>query len=108
MTPIRRMTACLALLGGLLAGTGPAMAATCQAAIDGELQRLSIPSESVDSITVARRSFGARSSSNYLYDAWVKLNACDRGHFVVTMTKYCMVMDSYTRGGCSLPAATEN
>lgn len=97
------MSLCLALLSGLLAGTGPAVAATCQAAIDQEVQRLSIPGESVDSVTVARRSFGARSSANYLYDAWVKLKSCSSGHLVVTLTKYCMVMDSYTRDGCSLP-----
>ena len=99
------MAASLALGAGLLISSAAA-AATCQQQIDAELQRISVSSEDVESIDVMRRSFGAKASNNFSYDAWIKLKSCDSGHLVVHLSKSCAVMSSYTTGNCKMPDMT--
>ncbi|MEQ8356520.1 MAG: hypothetical protein RH942_13340 [Kiloniellaceae bacterium] len=94
------LAAALLLTSGL--SVNSAVAAQCQAQIDQELQRLSLPAEAIQSIRVMKRSGGAKSSSNFLYDAWIRVKSCDSGYLMITLTKGCMVQQSYTTGACKL------
>ncbi len=89
----------------LLSSPQQAHAARCEAQINTALERMSVPQSDVKSVRVMRRSKGAKSGSNYTYDAWVRLNSCS-GYFMVQMTKSCMVMDSYTTGDCDFSGMT--
>ena len=84
----------------LLSSPQQAHAVRCEAQINTALERMSVPQSDVKSVKVMRRSGGAKSGSNYTYDAWVRLNSCS-GYFMVRMTRGCMVMDSYTTGNCN-------
>ncbi len=100
--PAAALAASLALSLGF--SSTPAAAAPCQAQIDQVLQDLGVPQSEVKSVKVVHRSGGARSAGNYRLDAWVELGSCSRGHLVIDMTRHCVVQQSYTTGGCSLPA----
>ena len=97
------LAASLTLPLGFTGAPAAAAAATCQAQIDQVLQNLAVPQSEVKSVKVVHRSGGARSATNYRLDAWVELGSCSRGHLVIDMTRYCVVQQSYTTGGCSLP-----
>jgi hypothetical protein len=105
VSKLRQVAASLALGAGLLVSSAAA-AETCQQQIDEELQRMSVPSENVESIDIMRRSFGAKASNNFSYDAWIRLKSCDSGHLVVHLSKSCAVMSSYTTGNCKMPDMT--
>jgi len=83
----------------LLLSPQQAHAVRCEAQINRALEQMSVPQSDVKSVRVMRRSKGAKSSSNYTYDAWVRLNSCS-GYFMVQMTRSCVVMDRYTTGDC--------
>ncbi len=102
---LRPLAAALAaaLVLPLALTTGPAAAASCQAQIDQVLQDLAVPPSEVKSVKVVKRSGGAKSASNYRLDAWIELDSCSSGHLVIDMTRSCVVQQSYTTGGCSLP-----
>lgn len=84
----------------LAAGADSAKAYDCQEQVSSQLQELGVSQSTVDSVELARRSGGARSPSNYTYDAWVRLQSCSNGALVVHMTRYCSVQDVYTTGDC--------
>ena len=79
-----------------------ASAFQCEQQVNQALQERNVQQTDVQSVEVVRRSGGARSSSIYQLDAWVRLNSCSNGALVVSMTKYCMVQSSYTTGDCSV------
>lgn len=82
----------------MMLNAGPA-AAACETQVQDALRQLSVPPSDVTSVKVVKRSAGAKSGSNYTYDAWVGLNSC-RGHLVIPMTRGCLVQKSYTTGDC--------
>ncbi|WP_420349002.1 hypothetical protein [Pelagibius sp.] len=95
----------LASATALLSSPQQAHAVRCEAQINAALEKMSVPQSDVKSVKVTRRSKGAKSASNYTYDAWVRLNSCS-GYFMVQMTRYCYVMDSYTSGDCDFSGMT--
>ena len=84
----------------LAIATTSASAYDCEAQVNSQLQERGVSQSDVESVKLTRRSRGARSSSNYSYDAWVRLKSCNDGALVVHMTDYCMVQDIYTTGDC--------
>ena len=84
----------------LAVGIGSANAYDCETQVNEALQQQGISQTDVDSVKLARRSGGAKSSNNYSYDAWVRLKSCSNGAVVVGLTKYCMVEQVYTTGDC--------
>ena len=83
----------------VLASTGPAQALRCEAQINKALEAAAIPQSEVTSIRVMRRPGGAKSATNYTYDAWIRLNSCS-GYVMVGMTRMCVVQQTYTSGDC--------
>lgn len=104
--PIRSILSAAALGAALslplAAASPPAQAYDCEAEVNEALQQHGISQSDVASVKLARRSGGARSSSIYSYDAWVRLNSCSNGALVVNLTKYCMVQQVYTTGDCQV------
>ena len=90
----------LAAATTLLSSPQQAHAVRCEAQINTALEKMSVPQSDVKSVKITRRSKGAKSASNYTYDAWVRLNSCS-GYFMVQMTRHCVIMDSYTTDDCS-------
>lgn len=86
----------------LVAGSEPAQALRCEAQINKALEEASIAQSDVKSIKVARRMGGRKSSSNYTYDAWIRMNSCS-GYVMVGMTRMCVVQQTYTSGDCNMP-----
>lgn len=84
----------------LVFGASGARAYDCEEQVNEVLTELGIGRDEVQSVKLARRSGGARSSAIYSLDAWVRLNSCNNGALVVNMTKYCMVQSVYTTGDC--------
>lgn len=95
--------ACLISLpaaASLLAASAPAAAALqCEAQINESLAGMSIPQDDVKSVRVMRRGKGAKSATNYTWDAWVRRNSCS-GYVMIHMTRTCMVQEVYTTGDC--------
>ena len=79
-----------------------ASAFECEEQVNRVLQERGISQSDVQSVKVTRRTGGARSAGIYSLDAWVRLNSCSNGALIVSMTKYCMVQQSYTTGDCSV------
>jgi hypothetical protein len=77
-------------------------AAECEAQVEQSLQELRVPQDDVESVEVVRRKRTPNPPTNYVYDAWVRLGSCGQGHLVVNMTRYCHVLQSYTRGDCQV------
>jgi len=86
----------------LAAASTSAQAYDCEAEVTEALQQHGISQADVQSVKLSRRTGGAKSSSIYSYDAWVRLNSCSNGAVVVNLTKYCMVQQVYTTGDCQL------
>ena len=86
----------------LAAASPAAKAYDCEAEVKEALQQHGVSEADVQSVKLARRTGGARSSSIYSYDAWVRLNSCSNGALVVNLTKYCMVQQVYTTGDCQV------
>ncbi|NIA69652.1 hypothetical protein HBA54_13705 [Pelagibius litoralis] len=85
-----------------MAASEPASAALrCEAQINEALANMSIPQSDVKSIKVARQGKGAKSATNYSWDAWVRLNSCN-GYVMVHMTRTCHVQQVYTTGDCKV------
>jgi hypothetical protein len=78
-----------------------AAAAECQPQIDKTLQSHAIAQDDIKSIVVMRRSRGGMSASNYRIDAWVRLKTCS-GYVMVSMTRHCVVQQTYTTGDCKI------
>lgn len=81
-------------------------AGSCLAEISPALRDLGVPEGDVRSAQVSRRSGAPNPPTNYVYDAWVRLESCDQGSLVITMTRYCHVKQSYTRGDCQVNDVT--
>lgn len=79
-----------------------ASAFQCEEQVNRVLQERNVRPGDVKSVEIVKRSGGAKSASIYQLDAWVRLNSCSNGALIVSMTKYCMVQQSYTTGGCSI------
>jgi hypothetical protein len=77
-------------------------AGSCHAEVSPALQELGVQANDVHSVQVKRRSGAPNPPTNYVYDAWVRLESCDQGYLVITMTRYCHVKQSYTRGDCQV------
>lgn len=86
----------------LAASPTSASAYECEEQVNEALQEQGVNQTDVDSVKLARRTGGARSSSIYSYDAWVRLKSCSNGAVVVNLTKYCMVKQVYTTGDCEV------
>lgn len=74
----------------------------CDAEVAPALRELGVPEDDVQSVQVTRRNGAPNPQTNYVYDAWVRLDACDTGYLVITLTRYCHVQQSYTRGDCQV------
>ena len=74
----------------------------CRDEVSPALRELGVQEGDVQSVQVKRRNGGPNPPTNYVYDAWVRLESCDQGYLVVTMTRYCHVKQSYTRGDCQV------
>jgi hypothetical protein len=91
-----------ALSLSFIAGVPAASAFECEQQVNQTLQEHGVSQSDVKSVKVTHRTGGAKSASIYGLDAWVRLNSCSDGALIVSMTKYCMVQQSYTTGGCSV------
>jgi hypothetical protein len=103
----RTAASAAALMLSLTVHTPGALAASCQAQIDAELERLSIAPGAIESVNVKKRSFGAKAPTNFVYDAWIRLESCDSGYLVINLTRGCMVKQSYTTGDCSVEGLSD-
>lgn len=65
------------------------------------LAEASVPESDVKSVKVTRG--GGNQSSNYKYDAWIKLKSCSNGHAVVHLSRGCVVQHMFTTGSCEMP-----
>ena len=100
MTMLSRLrTAALAavFLLPLSAQLTPA-AAACETQVNRTLQTLGVAGD-VKSMKVVKRSRGAKSPTNFVHDAWIRLNSCS-GYLVVNASRGCVVQQSYTTGDC--------
>lgn len=86
----------------LAALPGRAAAIECEEQIEETLQEIGVPRDDVDSVTLERRQRTPNPPTNYVYDAWIRLDSCGQGYLVVNMTRYCYVQQSYTRGDCQV------
>lgn len=101
LSSLRTAALAAGILLPLSAPLNPAAAAACETQFDQALQQLQIPQDDVKSMKVMKRSRGAKSPTNFVYDAWIRLNSCS-GYLVVSASRGCVVQQSYTTGDCRL------
>ena len=99
---LRRAAGLTALLAPLALMPASAAAAECEAEVGQTLQELQVPESGVESVQIVRRKRAPHPPTNYVYDAWVRLQSCGQGHLVISMTRSCHVQQSYTRDDCQL------
>jgi hypothetical protein len=99
---LRRAAWLTALLAPLTLIPGGAAAAKCEAQVGQALQELRVAESDVESVQIVRHKRAPNPPTNYVYDAWVRLDSCGQGYLVVSMTRSCYVQQSYTRDDCQL------
>lgn len=102
---LMRWAGAIVLAFPLILDTAAAQVTTvdaCDAEVAPALRELGVQEADVRSVQIERRSGAPNPPTNYVYDAWVRLESCDRGYLVITMTRYCHVTQSYTRGDCQV------
>lgn len=97
---LMRIAPTLALAASLLSACLSVPDQPCREAVTGQLQRLKVDPNNVESISYAEKTRRTRNKTLAVgIDAWVDLASCSGG-LVINMTLQCRVKQVYAQGEC--------